>query len=201
MSHFLTLEVNHRVKNIYYIKQGITFDSSNNFYLADTKVLRVVDNKAVKISGVYFKSPEGKEIELITKEFDNEEFRELSSLAYNKEDNCIYVCDSGPFGTTSLNKPSGSLYLIEIDSLVMRPLLHNCLSHPSDVIYDSNLGMVYVADTYSNKIIRLSQNPAGTYHASVFHQFNGLIGPTSLAVDDAGNLYVGRFEYQVIAIL
>lgn len=90
------------------------------------------------------------------------------------------------------------MYISEIDSFVLRPLLHNCLSHPSDVLYDSTRGMVYVAETYANRILRLVQNPSGVYHCSVFHQFNGLIGPTSLAMDELGNLYVGRYEYQVI---
>ena len=147
------------------------------------------------------KTAEGKDIDVHCRDYDNIQFKGPSSIAYNKEDNCLYICDSGQFGTTSLSKPSGSLYISEIDSFVLRPLLYNCLLHPADVLYDSTRGVVYVAETYANRIIRLVQNPPGVYHASVFHQFNGMIGPTCLAIDDLGNLYVGRYEYQVNLIL
>jgi len=123
-------------------------------------------------------------------------------LAYNSDEKSVYICDSGTFGTTTLNRPTGSLYIMEMNSedqpYLLRPLLYNCLSQPSDVLYDHIRGMVYVAETYANRVIRLAQNPSGVYHASVFHQFQGTIGPTALAMDELGNLYVGRYEYQVI---
>ena len=38
------------------------------------------------------------------------------------------------------------------------------------------------------------QRPAGVYHYSVFRQFAGGVGPTALACDSSGRLYVARFE-------
>lgn len=80
----------------------------------------------------------------------------------------------------------------------MRPILHNCLSFPSDVLYDQVKGNVYVAETFANRVIRLTQNPYGVYNASIFYQFNGRLGPTALALDEIGNLYVARYEYPIV---
>ena len=141
------------------------------------------------------------ELEHLVSDYEGIPFKGPSSLAYNKSDNILYIADCGPFGSLSLNKPHGSVYLYELRDLdenrVMRPLLFNCLASPSAIIYDNNRGNLYVAETATNRIIRLSQNPVGVYYASVFYQFSGRVGPTSLAVDDLDNLYVGRFEYQV----
>jgi hypothetical protein len=30
----------------------------------------------------------------------------------------------------------------------------------------------------------------------VFHTFNGRVGPTAIAIDEVGNIYVSRFEFQ-----
>ena len=46
----------------------------------------------------------------------------------------------------------------------------------------------------SNRILRFFQKPNGVYHGSVFHQLAGGVGPSSVAVDSTGNIYVGCFE-------
>ena len=52
----------------------------------------------------------------------------------------------------------------------------------------------YVAEMMTNRLLRFVQQPAGVYHASVFYQFSGMLGPSSLTCDRNGNLYVGRFD-------
>ena len=39
------------------------------------------------------------------------------------------------------------------------------------------------------------QRPAKVYHCSVFHQFSGGPGPSAIAVDASGNLYVARYDF------
>lgn len=48
----------------------------------------------------------------------------------------------------------------------------------------------------ANRIIRFFQQPAGVFHASVFHQFSGGVGPSCLVLDNSvnENLYVGHYE-------
>lgn len=45
-----------------------------------------------------------------------------------------------------------------------------------------------------NRIIRFIQMPEGVFHGSVFCQLSGSMGPSAIAVDSKGNLYVAQFE-------
>ena len=119
-----------------------------------------------------------------------------SSIIANKTENFIIFSDSGYLGTTSLNTPNGSVYHIDLNNNIVNPILLNCLAHPSDIVYDEHSGVIYIAETFENRIIRVTQNPSGIFHSSVFHTFNGRIGPTALAIDELGNIYVSRYEFQ-----
>lgn len=46
----------------------------------------------------------------------------------------------------------------------------------------------------TNRVLRFFQQPTGVYHGSVFYQLSGAVGPSSIAVDQAGNVYVGHFD-------
>lgn len=95
-----------------------------------------------------------------------------------------------------MNSPTGSVYLVDLDSKLARPLLLNCLAYPADIVYDENSQITYLVETFTNRVIRLIQSPPGTFHSSIFHQFNGRMGPTAIAVDALGNIYVARYDYQ-----
>jgi hypothetical protein len=81
----------------------------------------------------------------------------------------------------------------------------NCLAYPADFFYDKDEGNIYLVETFRNRIIRLVQNPEDVFHSSVFYQFNGRVGPTSITMlinDDMESfLFVARFEYQVLLYL
>jgi DNA-binding beta-propeller fold protein YncE len=136
--------------------------------------------------------------QIMIKDYENTPLKGPTSLAYNKEEDILYMTDGGNFLNSSLYPSNGSLYMIDIDSKIMRPLLHNCLSFPSDVLYDPIKGYLYVAETFANRVIRLVQSPQGVYNSSVFYQFSGRLGPTALAIDELGNLYVARYEFQQV---
>lgn len=56
---------------------------------------------------------------------------------------CLFFTDSGPFGETSLENPKvinmtsrtkflkGSLFLIDLEAMIIRPLALNCLAYPT----------------------------------------------------------------------
>lgn len=132
------------------------------------------------------------------KEYEDNPLKGPTSLAYNKEENILYITDAGNFLNSSLYPCNGSLYAIDLDTKIMKPLLYNCLSFPADVYYDSVKSVIYVAEAFANRIVRLAQHPVGVYNSSVFYQFSGRMGPTALAMDELGNLYVARYEYQIV---
>lgn len=52
----------------------------------------------------------------------------------------------------------------------------------------------YVAEMMENRILRFFQQPAGVFHGSVFYQMSGSVGPSSIALDSTGSLYIGQYD-------
>lgn len=135
-------------------------------------------------------------LELVMKDYEGIPLKGPTSLAINANEGRIFICDAGYFGSTSMNNPNGSLYLWETDTKTSRALLSNCLSYPADIIYDDSSQSAYLCETFTNRIIRIIQSPPDIFYSSVFHQFSGRVGPTAIAMDALGNIYVARYEFQ-----
>lgn len=145
-------------------------------------------------SVIYEKKSE-EDVKVLIKAYQGNPLKGPTSLAYSRGDHSLLFCDGGYFESTSLNRPHGSIYQVELESNTIKPLLQNCLAYPSDIFLDLNC-LGYVTETFANRILRISQNPIGIYHFSVFYVFNGRVGPTAVTCDENGNVYVSRFEYQ-----
>jgi hypothetical protein len=52
-----------------------------------------------------------------------------------------------------------------------------------------------------NRVLRFFKRPEGAYHGSVFFQLSGGIGPSCLALDAQGSLYIGQFETRCKSLL
>jgi len=76
----------------------------------------------------------------------------------------MFFTDSGPLGTTSLQSPKGSLFMISVDGELLKPILLECLAHPSGVALSPDESVLYVAETMQNRVLRCVQRPAGAYH-------------------------------------
>ena len=175
----------------------VCFDGNDALYYADLAHATVF-YKQLNMSGGDSKehSNDQSDEKCLCKEYDGTPLKGPTSLAYNKEDDLLFFTDSGSFGTTTINRPNGSLFVCEINSDISRPLLLNCLSCPSDLIIDCVRSIIYVCETFTNRIIRVIQKD-GIYNSSIFYQFSGRVGPTAIAIDDAiGNIYIARYEFQ-----
>lgn len=127
----------------------------------------------------------------------------------------IFFTDSGIFGETGLHSPTGSIFTItnSPSGQILKPISLGNLAHPTGIVvtpdgkfmyvtiatalHSLSVLMVsgrYVAEMMTNRILRFFQQPAGVYHGSVFHQLAGGVGPSCLAIDESGHLYVGHFE-------
>ncbi len=140
-------------------------------------------------------------LEIVTKDYEDFPLRGPTSVLYYQESNILFICDAGYFGSTNLNKSTGSVYYVDLENKIVKPLLINCLSYPSDICVDNEDGRIYITETYKNRILRIIQSPFGTYHTSVFHQFNGRLGPSAICLatfheDLVNYIFVARYEYQ-----
>lgn len=118
-------------------------------------------------------------------------------MCFNPNENVIYFTDSGKFEFGQCYPYNGSLYCLDLETKTVKPLLYKCLSHPNDVVYDNHTKSIYICETFANNIIRVKTSNSGVLYTSVFYQFSGRLGPSSIAIDDQGNLFVARFEYSV----
>ena len=147
-------------------------------------------------SVIYCKRPNSEKPEVVIRDYEGNPLLGPTSLILNTEDNSLLFCDAGNFESTSLSSPKGGVYYVELESHTTRPIIEKCLSYPSDIIFEPIIGIGYVAETFANRILRITENPQGIFHTSVFYVFNGRVGPTAITNDDQGNIYVSRFEYQ-----
>ena len=147
-------------------------------------------------SVIYCKKPDSEKPEVVIRDYEGNPLLGPTSLVLNTEDNSLIFCDAGNFESTSLSYPKGGVYYVELESHTTRPIIEKCLAYPADVIFEPIIGTGYIAETFANRILRITENPQGIFHTSVFYVFNGRVGPTAIAIDDQGNIYASRFEYQ-----
>eukprot|EP00919_Chromeraceae_sp_WS-2016_P068156 GHVR01161430.1.p1 GENE.GHVR01161430.1~~GHVR01161430.1.p1 ORF type:complete len:238 (+),score=22.93 GHVR01161430.1:24-737(+) len=108
----------------------------------------------------------------------------------------LFFTDSGHLGESSLASPQGSVYQVHSNSQILLPLLHRCLAHPAGICLSPDEQILYVAETFRNRILRLVQNPPGVFVTSVFCQLSGRMGPTALACAASGELFVAHYDLQ-----
>ena len=171
-------------------------NSSKNIKVNDDSKLDTYYFTDIANSVIYCKRPNSEKPEVIIRDYEGNPLLGPTSLVLNTEDNSLLFCDGGNFESTSLSEPKGGVYYVELESRTTRPIIEKCLAYPADIIFEPIIGTGYIAETFSNRILRITENPQGIFHTSVFYVFNGRVGPTAITNDDQGNIYVSRFEYQ-----
>ena len=171
-------------------------NSSKNIKVNDDTKLDTYYFTDIANSVIYCKRPNSEKPEVIIRDYEGNPLLGPTSLVLNTEDNSLLFCDGGNFESTSLSNPKGGVYYVELESRTTRPIIEKCLAYPADIIFEPIIGTGYIAETFSNRILRITENPQGIFHTSVFYVFNGRVGPTAITNDDQGNIYVSRFEYQ-----
>jgi sugar lactone lactonase YvrE len=171
-------------------------NSSKNIKVNDDSKLDTYYFTDIANSVIYCKRPNSEKPEVVIRDYEGNPLLGPTSLVLNTEDNSLLFCDAGNFESTSLSSPKGGVYHVELESHTTRPIIEKCLAYPSDIIFEPIIGIGYVAETFANRILRITENPQGIFHTSVFYVINGRVGPTAITNDDQGNIYVSRFEYQ-----
>ena len=182
----------------------IAFDFSEELENENSSKIKSVENNKLDTyyftdianSVIYCKKPTAEKPEVVIRDYEGNPLLGPTSLVLNTEDNSMLFCDAGNFESTSLSYPKGGVYYCELETHTTRPIIEKCLAYPADIIYEPIIGTGYVAETFANRILRITENPQGIFHTSVFYVFNGRVGPTAIAIDDQGNIYAARYEYQ-----
>jgi sugar lactone lactonase YvrE len=131
----------------------------------------------------------------VIKDFDGNALKGPNSMILSEKNNALFFTDSGPLGETSLENASGSVFAIDLGVSMLKPVIYNKLAYPSGLAMSLDENVIYVSETYANRILRIVCHSSGVYHTSVFHQFSGRLGPTALAMHQSGRLYVARYDF------
>jgi sugar lactone lactonase YvrE len=81
----------------------------------------------------------------------------------------------------------------------IRSLALRCLSSPTGLTFGRDEKLLYVCETGRNRILRFYESKEGVYYMSVFHQFSGRFGPTSIVATAQGLIITGLFEFRGLA--
>ena len=107
-------------------------ESNDKFYFTD-----------IANSVIYFKKANTEKAEVLIRDYEGNPLNGPTSLAFNSEDNSIFFCDAGYFESSSLCRPIGSVYHVDLESHTTVPIIEKCLAYPADVIFEGIIG-VYI---------------------------------------------------------
>jgi sugar lactone lactonase YvrE len=142
-----------------------------------------------------FKEGGQPEITPVIKDYDGNALRGPHSMALSEKHNTMFFTDSGPLGETSIEKPNGSVFAIDLGVSMLKPVVFDSLAHPTGIAISNDENIIFVSETGLNRLLRIALHPSGVYHTSVFHQFSGRFGPTAMSMHANGLLYVARFDF------
>jgi len=139
------------------------------------------------------------ELNPIVSDYEGRELLGPTCMALQEDSHYLYFTDSGTLGKSSLSNPIGSLFAADLLAQVLKPIILNSLAHPSGLALENGGKNLFISETLTNSVLRVSQFPTGIHHTSVFHQFSGRLGPTVLAMSENNFLYVARYEFASLA--
>eukprot|EP00826_Nyctotherus_ovalis_P014646 TRINITY_DN14098_c0_g1_i3.p1 TRINITY_DN14098_c0_g1~~TRINITY_DN14098_c0_g1_i3.p1 ORF type:complete len:288 (+),score=49.77 TRINITY_DN14098_c0_g1_i3:136-999(+) len=165
---------------------GLAFDVEAGLYIADPAHQAILSQGLTEAKAERFG---------IVKEFEGTPLLGPNSLIINKDGNTLFFTDSGSFGQTSLANPRGSVYMVNLESNSIKPLIHELLAQPHGLALSLDESSLFVAEMCKNRILRLAQHPAGIFHFSTFCQFAGRFGPSALAMHQSNRLFVAQYDF------
>ncbi|CRH02322.1 conserved Plasmodium protein, unknown function [Plasmodium relictum] len=144
-------------------------DNDFNFYVFNpiTMGLMIIDKN--------------KNIEFYADEYEDKNFTGINNLVYDKNNNNLYLIDSG-----NINEENkSSLYYInkDIETMISIDLQNTCYVNNVCIYQKDNINAVYVCLTKENKILRLIKK-GNSYIKSVFLYINGCYSPLFICTNN-----------------
>eukprot|EP00759_Apiculatamorpha_spiralis_P058945 PhF_6_TR9506/c0_g1_i1/m.14817 len=132
-------------------------------------------------------------------QFEGRPLKGPNRIVFSSKNSGVFFTDSGVLGDTTLAEPTGSVFTIVNDILI--PIALNCLAHPSGLAVNADGTVLYVCETLQNRVLRFIRRGAGGWLGSVFHTFQGGLGPVDVLVHPTtGQLFVARMELREVGV-
>lgn len=142
----------------------------------------------------------GAKAEEFVREYEQRALKGPCAVAVDARDN-VYFCDGGGLGETGLHNPTGSVFVVSTEGQLLLPIALECLAQPTalalaPVADDAAASVIYVAEMAANRILRFVRRPEDVFVGGVFAHFSGGAGPSALACDAKGHLFVGHYDFK-----
>jgi sugar lactone lactonase YvrE len=141
---------------------GLVFDTQGSSFIADQAHQAILSQTV---------TTENNRIEItpVIKDFDGNALKGPNSMILSEKNNTLFFTDSGPLGETSLENPVGSVFAIDLSVSMLKPVIYNKLAYPCGLALNAEENVLYVAETYANRVLRIVIHSSGVYHTSTFH--------------------------------
>lgn len=106
---------------------SLCFDSNDTPYIAD-----LAHQALLSLSDASDKS----EVVPILKEFEGNTLLGPSGICHDNKSGNIFFTDGGLLGTTPLEKPNGSIFMVDVEMSLLKPLAIKCLAQPMGIAID-----------------------------------------------------------------
>lgn len=165
---------------------SIIFDQNGSSFIADTAHQAIL-NQTMNEHRV--------ETTPVIKDYEGNALKGPHSMILSEKANALFFTDAGPFGESSLENPWGSIFAVDLAESVLKKIQFNSLAYPTGLALNLTEDVLFVSETCNNRVLKVVLHENGTYHTSVFKQFSGRFGPTAIAVDHNGLIYIARFDF------
>lgn len=135
----------------------------------------------------------------VIKDYEGMPLKGPHSMILSEKQNALFFTDSGPFGESGLENPWGSVFAIDLAESLLKQVQVDSLAYPTGLAVNLSEDVLYISEMCRNRILKVVLHSNGTYHTSVFKQFSGRFGPTAMAVNHDGLIFVARFDFAHIS--
>ena len=155
------------------------------------------------LSQIVYMNPDGSNMTPVTASYDGKPYA-ADGMCFDTQGN-LYVADVAG----DINGPVGGVYKYSApDYTKVTPILTNLAGANGISFADSGRGdgsgVLWVSETYPNRIIRVALTAAGTIQPSGIRMLNlsqGIAGPDGNTVDASGNLYQTMADQGRVVVL
>jgi len=173
---------------------SIVFDQQGSSFIADTAhqaiLSQTMNENRIETSPVI-------------KDYEGQALRGPYSMILSEKQNSLFFTDSGPWGESNLENPWGSIFAIDLAESILKKIQLESLACPTGLAVNLAEDVLFVCETWENRVLKVVLSEGGStekdqYHTSVFKQFSGRFGPTAMAVNHDGLIYVARLDFSHI---